>query len=52
MSSLKNKQEGILVEKGKEEKREVLQHVGGISEEIGGVDPEADANLLRWSVGA
>lgn len=28
-----------------------LSHVGGISTELGGVDPEADENLMRLSGG-
>ena len=28
-----------------------LSHVGGISSELGGVDPEADENLMRLSGG-
>ncbi|EGO63896.1 hypothetical protein [Acetonema longum] len=28
-----------------------LNHVGGISDELGGVDPRADENLIRLSGG-
>ena len=31
--------------------RQGLQHVGGINEELGGVDPRADENLIRLSGG-
>jgi hypothetical protein len=28
-----------------------INHVGGINEELGGVDPRADENLIRLSSG-
>lgn len=28
-----------------------LLHVGGVSDQLGGVDPRADENLLRQSLG-
>lgn len=31
--------------------RQDLMHVGGINEELGGVDPRADENLMRLSGG-
>ena len=31
--------------------RQELNHVGGISEDLGGVDPKADENLIRLSGG-
>lgn len=31
--------------------REQLNHVGGINEELGGVDPKADETLMRLSGG-
>ena len=40
------------MERGKEDKQEMINHVGGISEELGGVDPEADATLMRLAIGA
>ena len=29
-----------------------IAHVGGINEELGGVDPQADQNLVRLAAGA
>lgn len=31
--------------------RHELNHVGGINEDLGGVDPQADENLIRLSGG-
>jgi hypothetical protein len=31
--------------------RQEVNHVGGINEELGGVDPRADENLMRLSGG-
>lgn len=31
--------------------RQEVMHVGGINEELGGVDPKADENLMRLSGG-
>jgi hypothetical protein len=35
------------MEKRMEKNSEQIQHVGGISEDLGGVDPRADENLMR-----
>ncbi|MCX7779874.1 MAG: hypothetical protein N2491_03020 [Negativicutes bacterium] len=37
------------MEKRPEHNAEQIKHVGGVTDEIGGVDPRADENLMRLS---
>lgn len=38
-------------EKAKVDNNQALEHVGGVNDALGGVDPEIDATLMRLSGG-
>lgn len=48
---MENEKNRHLCECQNPEQRSELNHVGGINEDLGGVDPRADENLMRLSGG-
>lgn len=48
---MENEKNRRLSEGQNTDQRSELNHVGGITEDLGGVDPRADENLMRLSGG-